>query len=139
MGTPRNDTKAMKQIGITTTVPLEVLLAAGRQPVDLNNVLVADPDPGRLIAIAERAGFPLNCCAWIKGIYGVCLDAGIEDVLRAAAQERRPTLVEVRLGDSAGIHLMRAKGLARAAVHEVLGAGLASRLKRMLTPWRRTR
>lgn len=70
--------------------------------------------------------------------YARC-DAGIEDVLRAAAQERRPTLVEVRLGDSAGIHLMRAKGLARAAVHEVLGAGLASRLKRMLTPWRRTR
>jgi benzoyl-CoA reductase/2-hydroxyglutaryl-CoA dehydratase subunit BcrC/BadD/HgdB len=71
----------MKKIGITTTVPLEALIAAGYQPVDLNNVLVNDPDPGRLITIAERAGFPLNCCAWIKGIYGVCLDSGIEDVL----------------------------------------------------------
>jgi benzoyl-CoA reductase/2-hydroxyglutaryl-CoA dehydratase subunit BcrC/BadD/HgdB len=71
----------MKKMGITTTVPIEVLLAAGYQPVDLNNVLVADPDPGRLITIAERNGFPLNCCAWIKGIYGVCLDRGIEDVL----------------------------------------------------------
>ena len=71
----------MKKMGITTTVPIEVLLAAGYQPVDLNNVLVADPDPGRLITIAERAGFPLNCCSWIKGIYGVCLDYGIEDVL----------------------------------------------------------
>src|SRR4030067_239697 len=71
----------MKKIGITTTVPVEVLLAAGHQPVDLNNVLVSSPDPVRFITVAERAGFPLNCCAWIKGIYGVCLDTGIEDVI----------------------------------------------------------
>jgi len=71
----------MKKIGITTTVPVEVLIAAGYQPVDLNNILVSDPDPGRLITIAERAGFPLNCCSWIKGIYGVCMDSGITDVL----------------------------------------------------------
>ncbi len=71
----------MKKIGITTTVPVEILIAAGYEPVDLNNVLVNDTDPGRLITIAERAGFPLNCCSWIKGIYGVCLDRGIEDVI----------------------------------------------------------
>jgi benzoyl-CoA reductase/2-hydroxyglutaryl-CoA dehydratase subunit BcrC/BadD/HgdB len=71
----------MKKIGITTTVPVEVLLAAGFQPIDLNNVLVSDPDPGRYITIAERDGFPLNCCSWIKGIYGVCLDKHIDDVL----------------------------------------------------------
>jgi benzoyl-CoA reductase/2-hydroxyglutaryl-CoA dehydratase subunit BcrC/BadD/HgdB len=71
----------MKKIGITTTVPVEVLLAAGYQPVDLNNILVSDPHPGRLVTLAERDGFPLNCCSWIKGIYGVCLDKNIEDVL----------------------------------------------------------
>lgn len=71
----------MKKIGITTTVPVEVLIAAGYQPIDLNNILVTDPQPGRLITIAERAGFPLNCCSWIKGIYGVCMDRGIQDVL----------------------------------------------------------
>jgi benzoyl-CoA reductase/2-hydroxyglutaryl-CoA dehydratase subunit BcrC/BadD/HgdB len=71
----------MKKMGITTTVPVEVVLAAGYRPVDLNNVLVADSAPERLINIAERAGFPLNSCAWIKGIYGACLDGGIEDVL----------------------------------------------------------
>ena len=71
----------MKKIGITTTVPIEVLVAAGYSPVDLNNVFINDPDPGRLISIAERAGFPLNCCSWIKGIYGVCMDSGIESVL----------------------------------------------------------
>jgi len=71
----------MKKIGITTTVPVEVLIAAGYQAVDLNNVLVSDPRPGRLITIAERAGFPLNCCSWIKGIYGVCMETGIKDVI----------------------------------------------------------
>jgi benzoyl-CoA reductase/2-hydroxyglutaryl-CoA dehydratase subunit BcrC/BadD/HgdB len=71
----------MKKIGITTTVPVEVLLAAGYQPVDLNNVLVSAPDPTKFITIAERDGFPLNCCSWIKGVYGVCMNAGIDDVL----------------------------------------------------------
>jgi len=71
----------MKKIGITTTVPIEVLLAAGYQPVDLNNVFITDPSPERLINIAEKAGFPLNCCSWIKGIYGVCMDYGIDTIL----------------------------------------------------------
>ncbi len=71
----------MKKIGITTTVPIEILLAAGYQPVDLNNVFITDPSPERLVNIAERAGFPLNCCSWIKGIYGVCMDYGIDSVL----------------------------------------------------------
>jgi len=71
----------MKTIGITTTVPIEILIAAGYQPVDLNNVFITDPNPERLVSIAERAGFPLNCCSWIKGIYGVCLDYGIDTVL----------------------------------------------------------
>ncbi|MFH1003784.1 MAG: 2-hydroxyacyl-CoA dehydratase [Chloroflexota bacterium] len=71
----------MKTIGITTTVPIEVLLAAGYRPVDLNNVFITDPSPERLVNIAERDGFPLNCCSWIKGIYGVCRDQGLETVL----------------------------------------------------------
>ncbi len=71
----------MTTIGITTTVPIEVLMAAGYKPVDLNNVFISDPDPERLVNVAEKAGFPLNCCAWIKGIYGVVMEQGIQDVL----------------------------------------------------------
>jgi benzoyl-CoA reductase/2-hydroxyglutaryl-CoA dehydratase subunit BcrC/BadD/HgdB len=71
----------MKRIGITTTVPIEVLLAAGYQPVDLNNIFITDPNPERLVSIAERAGFPLNCCSWIKGIYGVVMEHKIDTVL----------------------------------------------------------
>jgi len=71
----------MKTIGITTTVPIEVLTAAGYRAVDLNNVFINDPKPDRLVGIAERSGFPQNCCTWIKGIYGVCIDRGIDTVL----------------------------------------------------------
>lgn len=71
----------MKKIGITTTVPSEVLIAAGYRPIDLNNILVSDSNPQRFLTIAERDGFPLNCCAWIKGIYGVCRGSDIEDVI----------------------------------------------------------
>ena len=71
----------MKKIGITTTVPIEVLLAAGYQPVDLNNIFIADPNPERLVDIAEKAGFPLNCCSWIKGLYGVCMEQKIDTVI----------------------------------------------------------
>jgi benzoyl-CoA reductase/2-hydroxyglutaryl-CoA dehydratase subunit BcrC/BadD/HgdB len=71
----------MKTIGITTTVPVEVLLAAGYQPVDLNNIFITDPNPDKLVNIAERAGFPLNTCTWIKGIYGVCISRKVDTVL----------------------------------------------------------
>lgn len=68
-------------IGITTTVPAEILLAAGLTPVDLNNVFISDPDPERLVTVAERDGFPMNCCTWIKGIYGVCVERAIDTIL----------------------------------------------------------
>ena len=71
----------MKTIGITTTVPIEVLLAAGCQPVDLNNIFISDTDPERLVTSAERAGFPINCCTWIKGIYGTVMERGIDSVI----------------------------------------------------------
>lgn len=68
-------------LGITTTVPVEVLLAAGYRPRDLNNLFISEPNPERLLTLAEQHGFPQNCCAWIKGIYGICLERGIRKVL----------------------------------------------------------
>ena len=96
----------MKRIGITTTVPAEVLLAAGYQPLDLNNILVSSPDPTRFITIAERAGFPLNCCAWIKGIYGVCLDSGIEDVLCVTSGDCSNTIMLMEVLKLKGLNAM---------------------------------
>jgi benzoyl-CoA reductase/2-hydroxyglutaryl-CoA dehydratase subunit BcrC/BadD/HgdB len=96
----------MKKMGITTTVPIEVLLAAGYQPVDLNNALVSDPDPGRFITLAERAGFPLNCCSWIKGIYGVCLKYGIQDVLCVTSGDCSNTIMLMETLKLKGLNAM---------------------------------
>jgi benzoyl-CoA reductase/2-hydroxyglutaryl-CoA dehydratase subunit BcrC/BadD/HgdB len=64
-------------VGITTTVPIEVILAAGLVPVDLNNLFVTSPRRSELAEAAERAGFPRTCCCWTKGIYGAVHDAAI--------------------------------------------------------------
>lgn len=71
----------MKKIGITTTVPIEVLIAAGYEVVDLNNIFIAADNYGEYIDIAEREGFPKSCCAFKKGLYGVCTKEGIKEVV----------------------------------------------------------
>jgi benzoyl-CoA reductase/2-hydroxyglutaryl-CoA dehydratase subunit BcrC/BadD/HgdB len=71
----------MKKIGLTTTVPIEVLLAAGYKPLDLNNIFITSENHSKYIDIAERDGFPKSMCAWIKGIYGVCIEKGIKEIV----------------------------------------------------------
>lgn len=63
-------------IGLTTTVPVEAVLAAGLRPVDLNNLFMARPHRDELIESAHRAGFPQGACAWLKGIYGTVVEEG---------------------------------------------------------------
>jgi benzoyl-CoA reductase/2-hydroxyglutaryl-CoA dehydratase subunit BcrC/BadD/HgdB len=57
------------KVGLTTTIPVEVVLAAGLTPVDLNNLFIASPDALSWVSAAEAAGFPRTICAWVKGIY----------------------------------------------------------------------
>jgi benzoyl-CoA reductase/2-hydroxyglutaryl-CoA dehydratase subunit BcrC/BadD/HgdB len=61
------------RVGLTTTIPVEVVLAAGLTPVDLNNLFIADPEAVSRVSQAEAAGFPRTLCAWIKGIYATLL------------------------------------------------------------------
>jgi len=61
------------KIGITTTIPVEIVYAAGYVPVDLNNLFINDPDALALVEQAEIAGYPRNTCAWIKGLYSIAL------------------------------------------------------------------
>ena len=96
----------VNRIGITTTVPIEVLLAAGYQPVDLNNIFITDPNPGRLVTIAEKAGFPLNCCSWIKGIYGVCMDYGFDTVLCVTTGDCSNTIMLMEVLKLKGIKII---------------------------------
>ena len=92
----------MGRVGVTTTVPVEVIYAAGETPVDLNNIFVTAENPQALVEEAETAGFPRNLCAWIKGIYGTVLSCG--DI---------PRVVGVTQGDCSNTHaLMEALELA---------------------------
>lgn len=75
-----------RRIGITTTIPVEAVFAAGDTPVDMNNVLVSDDEPRSLVERAEVAGYPANICAWIKGIYTVATDLGGIDAVIAVTQ-----------------------------------------------------
>ena len=59
-----------ERIGITSTIPSEVIYASGCVPVDLNNVFINAEDPYALVEAAEADGFPRNYCGWMKGIYG---------------------------------------------------------------------
>ena len=76
----------MARIGITTTVPAEIILAAGHVPVDLNNIFINDKEATRLVEVAEDAGYPRNICGWIKGLYSVVVDRGNIDMVLAVTQ-----------------------------------------------------
>ncbi|HBW35823.1 2-hydroxyacyl-CoA dehydratase [Desulfosporosinus sp. BICA1-9] len=63
----------MSKIGLTTTVPVEVIFAAGETPVDLNNIFITSSEAMRRVEEAELAGYPRNVCGWIKGLYTTAL------------------------------------------------------------------
>jgi benzoyl-CoA reductase/2-hydroxyglutaryl-CoA dehydratase subunit BcrC/BadD/HgdB len=69
------------RVGITSTIPLEVLVAAGAPAIDLNNVFVAHPERQEMVERAERAGFPDAGCSWIKGIYSAVRAAEVDCVI----------------------------------------------------------
>jgi len=92
-----------KRIGITTTVPHEIIVAAGAVPVDLNNLFISDPDCGGLVDRAEAEGFPAGVCSWIKGLYA------------AARAHQIDTVVAVINGDCANT-----RALAEVLIHRGL-------------------
>ncbi len=70
-----------KAIGITTTVPIEIVYAAGYVPIDLNNIFICNDDSDALVDYAEIKGLPRNTCAWIKGIYSATKKTGIKKII----------------------------------------------------------
>ena len=93
-------------IGLTATVPVEVLLAAGAEPMDLNNVFITSPDPRRLVAEAERHGFPANSCAWIKGIYATARRLGVRRILGVAQGDCSNTGALLEVLASEGVEVL---------------------------------
>jgi benzoyl-CoA reductase/2-hydroxyglutaryl-CoA dehydratase subunit BcrC/BadD/HgdB len=69
------------RVGITSTIPVEILFAAGCAPVDLNNVFISSPDPQSCVEEAERWGLPRNVCTWVKGLFSTILTSGLRTVI----------------------------------------------------------
>jgi benzoyl-CoA reductase/2-hydroxyglutaryl-CoA dehydratase subunit BcrC/BadD/HgdB len=70
-----------ERVGFTTTIPVEILFAGGCVPCDLNNIFISDANPLHYIERAERDGFPKSLCTWIKGMYGVVMEQGIDTII----------------------------------------------------------
>jgi benzoyl-CoA reductase/2-hydroxyglutaryl-CoA dehydratase subunit BcrC/BadD/HgdB len=70
-----------QRIGLTSTIPVEIIFAAGKVPVDLNNIFITSPEREAFLSKAEAVGFPRSTCGWIKGLYGVTLNEGIKEVV----------------------------------------------------------
>ena len=129
MGEP-NRLTGPDTIGLTATVPVEILLAARCRPLDLNNAFITADDPRTLVAGAEHRGFPINCCAWIKGIYATARRLGIRRVIGVAQGDCSNTHALMEVLSSEGVEVIEfnypyppdAKALADAL------AGLARRL-----------
>lgn len=88
-------------VGLTTTIPVEVVLAAGLRPLDLNNAFIASGRARELVAQAERAGFPENSCAWNKGVYAAARALGLRRVIAVTAGDCSNThaLIEMLRAD----------------------------------------
>lgn len=68
-------------IGVTSTIPVEIIFAGNLRPVDLNNIFITSPQREQLLKDAESYGFSHNICAWIKGIFSVVMNYGIKRVV----------------------------------------------------------
>jgi benzoyl-CoA reductase/2-hydroxyglutaryl-CoA dehydratase subunit BcrC/BadD/HgdB len=69
-----------KRIGFTTSLPIEVLYAAGHVPIDLNNIFLT-LDSSELVHKAELYGFPRTICSWIKGNFSAALSTDLDEVI----------------------------------------------------------
>jgi len=92
-----------KVVGITATLPVEVLFAAGLVPSDLNNLFISDENPRKLVQDAEKAGLPENVCAWIKGIYSAVHKHRIKKVIGVTGGDCTNTRALLELFQSEGV------------------------------------
>jgi benzoyl-CoA reductase/2-hydroxyglutaryl-CoA dehydratase subunit BcrC/BadD/HgdB len=96
----------MKRIGLTTTIPVEIILAAGCIPVDLNNIFVTSGKALELIEAAETDGFPRNLCAWIKGLYTTASAYSIDTIIGVTEGDCSNTKSLIEVWQAKGIKVI---------------------------------
>ncbi len=93
-------------VGLTSTIPVEIVLAAGCKPLDLNNVFITSRTPEKLIQQAEQAGFAHNICAWIKGIYSATLEHHIPCVIAVTGGDCSNTTALAEVLERRGVQVI---------------------------------
>ena len=93
-------------IGITSTVPIEIIFAAGLRPIDINNIFIESEDPERLVTESESAGFPNNICAWIKGIYTTVINHDFRNVVAVTGGDCSNTIALADIMSLKGINIV---------------------------------
>lgn len=93
-------------VGLTSTIPVEVVFAAGLKPMDLNNYFITSRAPDRLVSQAEQAGFSHNTCSWIKGIYSTVLNHGIHTVIAVTGGDCSNTLALAEVLERRGVRII---------------------------------
>ncbi|MBN1592515.1 MAG: 2-hydroxyacyl-CoA dehydratase [Candidatus Coatesbacteria bacterium] len=96
----------MMKIGITTTIPVEVVFAAGHIPVDLNNLFITHSARSEFIRRAEQDGYPVTVCGWVKGIYGAVLSEGIQSVVAVTQGDCSNTQALAETLELAGVSII---------------------------------
>lgn len=84
--------KPKERIGITSTIPVDIIYASSCVPVDLNNVFITDSQARVLIEEAERFGLPRNICTWVKGVYSVIRNNNINVIIGVAQGDCSPMI-----------------------------------------------
>lgn len=94
-------------IGLTSTIPIEIVFAAGLKPVDLNNIFINSDQPEKLITQAERDGFAHNICAWIKGIYSIVINHEVKRVIAVTGGDCSNTVALAELLMRRGVEVIK--------------------------------
>jgi len=98
---------AVERVGITTSVPIEILYAAGVRPLDLNNYFISSGRSESLLAAAESAGWPRSSCAWAKGVYAAARELGLARVVGVAEGDCSNAHAMLELLSAEGVEVVR--------------------------------
>lgn len=104
--TPLSPADAGRALGLSTTVPVEVIFAAGLRPIDLNNIFITSGITGELVEQAEREGFPRNSCAWNKGVYAAARRLGLKRLVGVTQGDCSNTHATMEMLQAAGVGIV---------------------------------
>jgi benzoyl-CoA reductase/2-hydroxyglutaryl-CoA dehydratase subunit BcrC/BadD/HgdB len=93
-------------IGLTSTVPVEIIYAAGLTPIDLNNIFISSEKSESLVKQAELKGFSHNVCSWIKGIYSAALNNNISQVIAVTGGDCSNTIALAEILSRKGVKII---------------------------------